>query len=75
MLLTIDNQIDPTTGTSKLKAVFENKDNALFPQQFVNIDVLVDTLKQPARSPERGHPERAAGHVRVRGGQTNRKCT
>ncbi|HEY6346934.1 MAG TPA: MdtA/MuxA family multidrug efflux RND transporter periplasmic adaptor subunit [Bryobacteraceae bacterium] len=43
-LLTLDNQIDPTTGTSKLKAVFDNKDNALFPQQFVNIRLLVDTL-------------------------------
>lgn len=43
-LLTVDNQIDPTTGTSKLKAVFENRDNALFPNQFVNIRLLVDTL-------------------------------
>jgi multidrug efflux system membrane fusion protein len=44
MLITLDNQIDNTTGTSKLKAVFDNKDNALFPQQFVNIRLLVDTL-------------------------------
>ena len=43
-LVTLDNQIDSTTGTSKLKAVFPNKDNALFPQQFVNIRLLVDTL-------------------------------
>ena len=43
-LLTVDNQIDPTTGTSKLKAVFDNKDNALFPNQFVNIQLLVDHL-------------------------------
>jgi len=43
-LLTLDNQIDNTTGTSKLKAVFDNKDYALFPQQFVNISVLVDTM-------------------------------
>src|SRR5580692_9275306 len=43
-LMTLDNQIDSTTGTSKLKAVFDNKDNALFPQQFVNIRLLVDTL-------------------------------
>jgi len=43
-LITLDNQIDNTTGTSKLKAVFDNKDNALFPQQFVNIRLLVDTL-------------------------------
>ena len=43
-LTTLDNQIDNTTGTSKLKAVFDNKDNALFPQQFVNVRLLVDTL-------------------------------
>ncbi|HEY7288969.1 MAG TPA: MdtA/MuxA family multidrug efflux RND transporter periplasmic adaptor subunit [Vicinamibacterales bacterium] len=43
-LITVDNQIDNTTGTSKLKAVFDNKDNALFPQQFVNVHLLVDTL-------------------------------
>ena len=43
-LITLDNQIDSTTGTSRLKAVFDNKDNALFPQQFVNIRLLVDTL-------------------------------
>ena len=44
-LLTMDNQIDQTTGTSKLKAIFENKDFELFPQQFVNIRLLVDTLQ------------------------------
>jgi multidrug efflux system membrane fusion protein len=44
MLVTVDNQIDNTTGTSKLKAVFDNKDSALFPQQFVNMRLLVDTL-------------------------------
>jgi multidrug efflux system membrane fusion protein len=43
-LQTVDNQIDSTTGTSKLKAVFPNKDNTLFPQQFVNIRLKVDTL-------------------------------
>jgi membrane fusion protein, multidrug efflux system len=43
-LVTADNQIDNTTGTSKLKAVFDNRDNALFPQQFVNIHLLVDSL-------------------------------
>jgi len=44
VLVTMDNQIDSTTGTSRLKAVFDNTDNALFPQQFVNIRLLVDTL-------------------------------
>lgn len=43
---TVDNQIDNTTGTSKLKAVFPNKDFTLFPQQFVNIRLKVDTLTQ-----------------------------
>jgi membrane fusion protein, multidrug efflux system len=42
-LLTLDNQIDTTTGTVKLKAIFENKDNALFPNQFVNAKLLVET--------------------------------
>jgi membrane fusion protein, multidrug efflux system len=44
-LLTIDNQIDPTTGTAKLKAVFDNKDNKLWPNQFVNADLLLETRK------------------------------
>jgi len=44
-VLTIDNQIDPTTGTVKVKAEFPNPDAALFPQQFVNVRMLVDTLK------------------------------
>jgi membrane fusion protein, multidrug efflux system len=45
ILLTADNQIDTTTGTSKLKAVFDNKNNALFPNQFVNVRLLIDTLR------------------------------
>jgi multidrug efflux system membrane fusion protein len=44
-LQTIDNQIDPTTGTAKLKAVFDNKDNQLWPNQFVNINLLLETRK------------------------------
>jgi membrane fusion protein, multidrug efflux system len=43
-LATFDNTIDQTTGTSKLKAVFDNSNNELFPNQFVNIRLLVDTL-------------------------------
>jgi membrane fusion protein, multidrug efflux system len=42
-LMTIDNQIDLTTGTYKLKSMFANTDNALFPNQFVNVHLLVDT--------------------------------
>ncbi|MGZ4816792.1 MAG: efflux RND transporter periplasmic adaptor subunit, partial [Terriglobales bacterium] len=44
-LETIDNQIDPTTGTAKLKAVFSNTDNQLWPNQFVNADLLLETRK------------------------------
>ena len=44
-LLTIDNLIDQTTGTGRLKAVFENKDGSLWPNQFVNIRLLLDTRK------------------------------
>jgi len=42
-LATIDNAIDPTTGTYKLKSIFSNENNALFPNQFVNVHMLVDT--------------------------------
>ena len=42
-LLTVDNQIDPQTGTSTMKAVFDNRAGTLFPNQFVNIRMLVDT--------------------------------
>ena len=44
-LLTVDNQIDPTTGTTRLKAVFDNDDDALFPNQFVNARLLLDVLR------------------------------
>jgi multidrug efflux system membrane fusion protein len=44
-LETVDNQIDPNTGTSRLKAVFSNQDNALFPQQFVNCRLLLETRR------------------------------
>ena len=57
-LLTIDNEIDPTTGTYKLKAVFSNENNALFPNQFVNVHLLVDTKHNltivPAPAIQRG---------------------
>jgi multidrug efflux system membrane fusion protein len=43
-LITIDNQIDTTTGTVKLRAQFDNKDSTLFPNQFVNTRLLVNTL-------------------------------
>jgi multidrug efflux system membrane fusion protein len=57
-LLTIDNQIDPTTGTGKLKAIFENRDNSLWPNQFVNARLLLEVRKNstviPAAAVQRG---------------------
>jgi multidrug efflux system membrane fusion protein len=57
-LATIDNQIDPTTGTYKLKSIFNNEDNSLFPNQFVNVHLLVDTKRNliviPAAAIQRG---------------------
>jgi multidrug efflux system membrane fusion protein len=57
-LLTIDNQIDQTTGTGKLKAVFNNEDNALWPNQFVNVHMLIEVRKNtvviPAAAIQRG---------------------
>jgi len=50
-LLTIDNQIDQTTGTAKLKAIFDNADNALWPNQFVNCHLLLQTLKDAITAP------------------------
>src|SRR3989442_14285532 len=44
VLLTADNQIDATTGTSKLKAIFDNANSALYPNQFVNVRLLIDVL-------------------------------
>jgi len=44
-LLTMDNQIDQTTGTDRLKATFDNQDGVLFPNQFVNIRLLLDVRK------------------------------
>ncbi len=43
-LSAVDSVVDPTTGSVKMRALFDNKDNALFPAQFVNIRLLVDTL-------------------------------
>ena len=50
-LQTIDNQIDPTTGTAKLKAVFDNKDSQLWPNQFVNAELLLETRKKSTTVP------------------------
>jgi multidrug efflux system membrane fusion protein len=50
-LTTIDNQIDTTTGTVKLRATFANEDETLFPNQFVNIKLVVDTLRDATIAP------------------------
>jgi len=57
-LLTIDNQIDQSTGTGRLKGVFDNQDNTLWPNQFVNIRLLLEIRKNstviPAAAIQRG---------------------
>jgi multidrug efflux system membrane fusion protein len=53
-LLTTDNQIDQSTGTIKLKAAFPNDDNALFPNQFVNARLLVNTIQNSILIPAAG---------------------
>ncbi|MBV8789513.1 MAG: MdtA/MuxA family multidrug efflux RND transporter periplasmic adaptor subunit, partial [Mycobacterium sp.] len=59
-LETIDNQIDPTTGTVKLRAAFDNHDLLLFPNQFVNVQLLVETMQGatviPVSAVQRGAP-------------------
>ncbi len=59
-LRTNDNLIDTTTGTVKLRAIFDNADESLFPNQFVNVRLLVDTVKDatvvPVAAIQRGQP-------------------
>jgi len=59
-LAAVDSQIDTTTGTVKMRAQFDNKDGVLFPNQFVNIQLLVDTLQDttvvPTAAVQRGAP-------------------
>ena len=57
---TTDNVIDQTTGTVKLRAIFDNADESLFPNQFVNVRLLADTVKDavvvPVAAIQRGQP-------------------
>ena len=71
-LLTLDNVIDPTTGTLKLKAIFDNKDGALFPSQFVNIKLLVDTQHNVTLIPSPAIQRNAQGAFAyvIKNGQT-----
>jgi multidrug efflux system membrane fusion protein len=84
VLSTVDNQIDTTTGTVKLRAIFDNGDNLLFPNQFVNIRLLVDTLHNqlvvPVAAIQRGaqgtfvyvvNPDHTVSMRTVTLGQTN----
>lgn len=58
---TVDNQIDTTTGTIKMRAIFDNKDGTLFANQFVNIQLVVNTLEgqtvMPGAAVHRGAPD------------------
>jgi multidrug efflux system membrane fusion protein len=60
-LQSIDSQIDTTTGTIRLKALFANDDGSLFPQQFVNADLLLDTLHGATLIPQAGVQRGAPG--------------
>ena len=60
-LLTVDNQIDAATGTIKLKAEFPNADDSLFPNQFVNVRVLVETRTKATLLPTAAIQRGAAG--------------
>jgi membrane fusion protein, multidrug efflux system len=61
----VDSQIDTTTGTVKVRAQFDNADNALFPNQFVNVQLLVQTLQNavtvPTAAVQRGSPGATPG--------------
>jgi membrane fusion protein, multidrug efflux system len=83
-LLTIDNEVDPTTGTIKLRAIFANPDSMLFPNQFVNARLLVDTQHNvnlvPTAAIQRNadgpflyviNPDRTASMVPVKLGTSN----
>lgn len=61
-LLSMDNQIDATTGTVKLKGRFDNSDDSLFPNQFVNIRMKVDTLQNAVVIPAAALQMNNEGH-------------
>ena len=63
-LATLDNLIDTTTGTVKLRAMFDNPDETLYPNQFVNARLLVNTMKDTVRVPVLGGAARRARDLR-----------
>ena len=64
-LTAVDSAIDTTTGTVKLRAMFDNSDNALFPNQFVNVRLLVDTLHDQTLVPVAAIQRGAEGTYRL----------
>jgi multidrug efflux system membrane fusion protein len=64
-VMAVDSQIDTTTGTVRVRAQFDNADNALFPNQFVNVQLLVKTLQSaltvPTAAIQRGSPGATTG--------------
>ena len=64
-LLTLDNQIDTTTGTVKGRSLFDNKNDALFPNQFVNTRLLVNTLQGVTLIPSSRRSTKWPGIVHV----------
>jgi multidrug efflux system membrane fusion protein len=61
-LWAVDNQVDRSTGTVKLKALFDNYDSSLFPNQFVNVRLYVDTLKNVTLIPSSAIQNSPQGH-------------
>jgi len=76
-ILTLDNIVDSTTGTVKAKARFDNGSGTLFPQQFVNVRVLVDTLHNTVIAPTAAVLRGASGLYAyvVQGGQNHHTVT
>jgi multidrug efflux system membrane fusion protein len=71
-LSNMDNEVDPTTGTVKMRALFDNSDGHLFPQQFVNVKILVNTLQDQTAVPVAAIQHGASGDFvfLVRSGRT-----
>ena len=65
ILQVVDNQVDPTTGTIRMKAEFPNANLQLWPGQFVNVRILIDTLEAGGRRPDPVGAARSERHVRL----------
>ena len=63
----MDNQVDTTTGTVKLRAIFDNTDKTLFPNQFVNVRLLVEHAARRVAAPTPAIQHGAPGDLRVSG--------